>query len=209
MNTITKTINWIIGTAILIVGVLFTVKTYYATFESNPEISVSETLRSIILSTASSSSPKIDFYLNDKRIERATVSNFKIVNQGKTPIEPSHFHQALTVKSLSGEDIVSVNVTNTNPESLLPEFKKISNSSWTLTPLLLNPGDEINVVVIALTNQNNQQSQIFPPPKAVIWNTRIKGMKDLRVQDYELFNEIQTTFTTQQADTLINQMKIG
>lgn len=34
-------------------------------------------------------------------------------------------------------------------------------------------------------------------------------MKDLRVQDYELFNEIQTTFTTHQADTLINQMKIG
>lgn len=203
-----KFIGWLIPTLITLVAAYYGWKSYTTTYENNPEISVSETLRYEIESTDNFAGVKLDYHLNDKKIDRVIISTYKIVNQGSTSIEAKDFFQPLSATPVQRGKIFSASVLSTNPPSLNTNLKLTTGSTWQILPTLLNPGDEINIAFITQPEMTPKTSE-SKPSAPIEWNARVKGMKDLHRQTYEDVSALQTIIFTEKATTALEQFRNG
>ncbi|GAB1822727.1 hypothetical protein [Herbidospora sp. RD11066] len=105
---------------------------------------------------------RLDVTYNGKPIPDASVTVIRIVNTGDKPFSPENFNTELAVRALGAEEIVSASITSIRPPDLNPELS-IERDRARIAPLLLNPGDmiEIQLLVAGLANRVILEGRIF------------------------------------------------
>lgn len=109
---------------------------------------------------------RLQVLFDGQEVENAYSTVMSIVNNGNVPIKSDEFERPISISMGEGK-FLSVEIKDTNPKSLHAAISFRSDLSFTIEPLLLNPGDSIQVSMLATTDKLN-------PP-----NARIVGINEI------------------------------
>ncbi|MBS0965971.1 hypothetical protein JK165_07705 [Acetobacter okinawensis] len=107
----------------------------------------------------------------DFKILRIAQTNFS--NIGKNPIVPSDIYEPLTVTVSEPWKIADVKNTNISND-LNIKWNKISDLSYSATPFLMNPNDNVFTQIVLIAPQNFEEGKV--PKPSIKWTARIKGL---------------------------------
>jgi hypothetical protein len=119
--------------------------------------------------------PDLKFHHGKDEIDNLRSFTFIIVNTGKVPIKSSDFEKAIDVVFDGKNDIKANRIANKTPDDLDLNVE-IKGRNLSISPLLLNPGDQFSLDVLS-----NSELSI----KSI--NSRIVGLKSIS----EIKQEIQ------------------
>jgi hypothetical protein len=119
--------------------------------------------------------------VGDETFDNLIITEALFKNTGKNPILPSEYHENLTVTVNAPWKIVTVENQGrfSFGESILLNWKRISDTSFEAEPALLNPGDQVSVRVY-LTNtlgSGGAASREKDSP-IVEWSARITNLRE-------------------------------
>ena len=93
-------------------------------------------------------SAKLQVTYNDAAVPDASVAIIRLVNTGDKAILAEDFSTDLTVRLDGAHEVVSASATKTRPVDLNPKLRLDANRVL-MTPLLINPGDMIELQLLA------------------------------------------------------------
>jgi hypothetical protein len=118
--------------------------------------------------------------LENQKINNITIATTWITNIGGIPILPGDFYEKLSVTVDKPWKIVAVeNRTFSLPEELTVNWKRQTDTKFEAEPLLLNPGDSIqmNVYVTDPEFSSSAPTRLDPNPPAIHWKVRIANLR--------------------------------
>jgi hypothetical protein len=117
-------------------------------------------------------SGKLKIFFDEVPIQSASLIIVKIINDGNLPIASTDFERPLSFSCGEGADILSVEVTESSPNTLRPELIVESNKVH-LAPMLLNSRDTITFKLLA----TQFQGEVEPDARIIGISTikRISG----------------------------------
>jgi len=93
---------------------------------------------------------ELEVVLNGETVDDPVIVSVRMGNTGDRAILSSDFHEPLTVQLLGSQRIVSATVTSSRPSDLKPQLSVDDDESRVvISPTLINPGDLIELQVIA------------------------------------------------------------
>ncbi len=140
----TNVVSWVgvlVGAAALIVA--------YLTYRSQRG---KTRLEFVVVSNArvvpATISANLEVTYNDSTVPDASVTIIRLVNTGDKAILAEDFSTDLMVRLDDAQEVVSASATKTRPVDLDPELK-VDGNRVLITPLLINPGDMIELQLLA------------------------------------------------------------
>jgi hypothetical protein len=104
--------------------------------------------RQRILFVPSSLAGKLEVVLNGETVKDPVIVSVRMVNTGDRAILSSDFHEPLALQLHGSQRILSATVTSSRPSDFKPQLS-IDESRVVISPTLINPGDLIELQVIA------------------------------------------------------------
>jgi hypothetical protein len=123
---------------------------------------------------------RITIMVDGSAVESTRVYYYKLLNTGQDPILPSDYIEPVQVTVEQGRgELLTVDTTQTHPTELEVDWSKVTTSTFSMEPTLLNPGDEVGVLLFVT---NIEESDDLPQ---LHWTARIVGVPTLRFQTDE------------------------
>jgi hypothetical protein len=91
---------------------------------------------------------ELEVVLDGETVDDPVIVSVRMVNTGDRAILSTDFHEPLAVQLLGSQRIVSATVTSSRPSDLRPQLS-VDESRVVISPTLINPGDLIELQVIA------------------------------------------------------------
>ena len=113
-------------------------------------------------------------------ITNPLVATFMIHNEGNAPVRPEDFISPLTLTPKSAGNFFFIESGYPSNKSINPTWTITTNETLVLSPLLLNPGDDIWLRFAS--SHTNASFDDFT------WSSRITGVSQLRVRSFERYN---------------------
>jgi hypothetical protein len=131
----------LVGVAILVVG--------YITYRN---LHGKTRLEYVVVSNArvvpSQIAAKLDVIYGGARVADASVAIIRLVNTGDKAILADHFSSPLGIRLDGVNEVVAALATKTRPADLIPVLS-VKTSSVLIAPLLINPGDLIQLQLLS------------------------------------------------------------
>jgi len=159
---------WPFVAAILGVPVLILLIVAYLGQRQHKALSYEVISRVPLLSLQEETSGQIQILFEDKPVENVQLAVIKITNSGNTPITSGDYERPVSLSFGENAQILTADVTQTEPESLQPSIS-IENNKAVLTPVLLNSGDSIALKLL-VSNSSGE----------LVVDGRIVGVKEIR-----------------------------
>lgn len=83
----------------------------------------------------------------DQPISQVTTATIAVSNTGTQPIEIRDFERPLVIKFSGPDSTLAVTLSEREPSNLMPEVT-LGSSDVTISPLLLNPGDQFRLNIV-------------------------------------------------------------
>jgi len=120
---------------------------------------------------------KLRIFYEDKVVDNVFLVVTKITNNGNTPIDEDDFKEPIQIETNDTGTILSAQIIDTNPPDIKVRIGK-RKSQVSIYPLLLNPGDSINIKLII----NNFD-------KITSVTSRIRGVKNIELDLSEKYTK--------------------
>ena len=130
----------------------------YEIVTSTPLLSVEEEIKG-----------RVQILFDNKPIKDVHLIVVRIINSGNLPIVSADYEFPVSLSFGENSQILSCEVSETNPNSLQVTFNNIENTKVVLTPVLLNSGDAIALKMLV----SQFEDRIFI-------NGRIVGVKNIQ-----------------------------
>jgi hypothetical protein len=123
---------------------------------------------------------RIALMVDGSPIESTTIYYYQLSNTGRSPILPTDYIEPVQVSVSPGKgELLTVDTTRTYPPELEVGWSKVTTSTFSMEPVLLNPGDEIGVLLFITDIPDSDETP------QVDWKARLVGISSLEVQDEE------------------------
>lgn len=128
------------------------------------------------------------------------LHSFRLENTGGRPIAPSDYVEPLRIYSEGNSRIVTIEKRWSYPKSLVPSWKRLKDNSFQLDPMLLNPGDKVDLFVFVSGQDNSasedstinseispngSEEEVMDGLERLNWTARIAGMSQLEILSRE------------------------
>ena len=141
------TIQFIVIAFLTIIGLGIPVYTY---LQQKIEKKVSYEVLSMtsLFSTKEELSGRLQVFFDGKNVKNIRLAIIKIINSGSSPIPSTDYETPISISFKNVNEILSAEVTDTNPPTIDEPIEILSPSEFKLQPILLNSGDFIILKVI-------------------------------------------------------------
>lgn len=165
-------IDWkfIVGSALALVGLAIPLYLWQVDLSSH-SLSLKLVSSSALQPPSSTQFQDLQVTLNGKEISSPYLSSFEMVNTGSKPILSSDFESSIEIQGIDNVQLVSAQVTGTDPKDI-PVKILIDSNRLKIAPFLSNPNDIVSFSVIT-----------GEAPPAFKVNARIAGVKELVIED--------------------------
>jgi hypothetical protein len=124
----------------------------------------------------------VTFKMDGKEMTNLRVVHSTITNVGRSPIEVADTFKPLSVSVSSPWQLLAVvNSQATTQQSISPTWTRVDDRTMAFEPLLINPGDHIDVDVFATDPQASSDKALDNPEMK--WDARIRGMRSLIIAE--------------------------
>ena len=170
MDFIKNNWKWIITTIVALLAATIPLFTHWASFEIKSLSYVIVSKSPLILAEEKNEDLVVKF--KGEKVSDPYLTVIKITNTGETPIRSEDFESPIKISLGNDINILSKNIVEKSPDSLLIKAT-ISNKSLLIDPTLLNPSDSFTIKLITSNNEPD-----------IYVSARISGIKEITtIQD--------------------------
>ena len=170
MDFIKNNWKWIITTIVALLAATIPLFTHWASFEIKSLSYVIVSKSPLILAEEKNEDLVVKF--KGEKVSDPYLTVIKITNTGETPIRSADFESPIKISLGNDINILSKNIVEKSPDSLLIKAT-ISNKSLLIDPTLLNPSDSFTIKLITSNNEPD-----------IYVSARISGIKEITtIQD--------------------------
>lgn len=117
---------------------------------------------------------RLDLLLDQKPLTTLSARFAHLQNSGDSPILPEDFEEPLRVRADHPWQLVEVAIQESKPKGIRTEWSAIDDGVFELSPLLLNPGDELTITSYATLADEEADPCTVPN---LNWSGRIVGVR--------------------------------
>jgi len=174
MKLLNYDLKWVFGVIVTIVMGVNII--YFSNFHFTKELTFKEVYSFSLLDKSASLADSTSINFRGKKLKNLESVIIEFENSGNKPILNEDFERNITFKFSDSTKIIRVDFLKLFPSSLAPK-KTINDNEFSISPLLLNPGDIFVIQIFYVSN--------FPEfPKI---NARIANINDLvKKVDYDI-----------------------
>ena len=170
MDFIKNNWKWIITTIVALLAATIPLFTHWASFEIKSLSYVIVSKSPLILAEEKNEDLVVKF--KGEKVSDPYLTVIKITNTGETPIRSEDFESPIKISLGNDINILSKNIVEKSPDSLLIKAT-IINKSLLIDPTLLNPSDSFTIKLITSNNEPD-----------IYVSARISGIKEITtIQD--------------------------
>ena len=170
MDFIKNNWKWIITTIVALLAATIPLFTHWASFEIKSLSYMIVSKSPLILAEEKNEDLVVKF--KGEKVSDPYLTVIKITNTGETPIRSEDFESPIKISLGNDINILSKNIVEKSPDSLLIKAT-ISNKSLLIDPTLLNPSDSFTIKLITSNNKPD-----------IYVSARISGIKEITtIQD--------------------------
>ncbi|UVM33414.1 hypothetical protein [Pseudomonas sp. B21-019] len=162
--------KFIVGSLLTIGGLAIPVYLWQVDLSSH-SLSLKLVSSSALQPASSNQFQDLQITLNGARISSPYISSFEMINTGSKPILSSDFESPIEVLGDGNVQLISAQVTGTDPKGI-PVKLSIESNRMVIAPFLSNPNDVISFSVIT-----GDEPPIFKV------KARIAGIRELALED--------------------------
>ena len=170
MDFIKNNWKWIITTIVALLAATIPLFTHWASFEIKSLSYMIVSKSPLILAEEKNEDLVVKF--KGEKVSDPYLTVIKITNTGETPIRSEDFESPIKISLGNDINILSKNIVEKSPDSLLIKAT-IINKSLLIDPTLLNPSDSFTIKLITSNNEPD-----------IYVSARISGIKEITtIQD--------------------------
>lgn len=156
----------------VVIGIIAILVTWYLSVNERPtkKLRVEILSNSPLISVNTDIAKEIEIFYKDVPVQSLSLILLKFENTGNDPIRESDYSEPIQITLSSNAEIGETSIQETRPEGINLIANKIAPNQIELAKVLLNPGDQVVLRILAINNDETLEI-----------NTRIAGIQNIEI----------------------------
>lgn len=183
-----------IGVIIGVLSIIISIFLAYDVYRRSLQFSDLEIVKGVFYNPiyfAERSEGRIAMLIDGEKVNSVNMFSFSISNTGRNPILPDDFIEPIKVSIQEPWQLLAVEKFTSRPYELELQWTKVATNTFQMEPALLNPGDEINVLVFVKNPTATLDEQVITDDEPELtWTARIVDVPLLKVREQQTPREL-------------------